>query len=119
MTDDDAITQAKNLTIALRLLDSHWDRFTENMTDEQRTLLSNTISEIEPKVKNSSNISETSEEALRFFNICRQIESLALLTELEEPVVRGASLPDPDEEVKIKIINYCIQLKKKMQEELP
>ena len=117
--NDDLSNRARNLTIALGFLESYWEQLSQNLTPEQQSLLVTELEKLEPKIQNSKDMSETSEEANKFFSVFSQIEPLAFLSDLEEPQKRGGSLPSPDDEVKIKILNYCVMLKKKMQEELP
>jgi hypothetical protein len=116
--DTDAVKQANNLTIALGMLDSFWERFAENLTPEQRELLKNELALLEPKIRNSQNITETSEHVVRFFDKCSQIESLSFLSNFNESI-RSAGLPSPEDEVKIKILNYCVNLKQKLQQDNP
>ena len=84
------------------------------MSREEQAMLTNELADLEPRIRNSSNIAETGEQAARFFDVCSQIDSLAFLSNMDDSLNRGASLPQPEEEVKIKILNYCVQLKEKM-----
>ena len=117
--NDESNNHARNLTIALGFLESYWDQLSKNLTPEQQSLLVAELEKLEPRIQNSKDLNETSEEAIRFFSVFSQIEPLAFLSDLEGPQKRGGSLPSPEDEVKIKILNYCVMLKKKMQEELP
>jgi hypothetical protein len=114
--ETEAAKHAKNLTLALGILDSYWDRFSENMSPEERAMLTSELTDLEPRIRNSTNITETSEQAVRFFNVCSKIEPLAFLSDMDDSLNRGATLPAPDEEVKIKILNYCVTLKEKLDE---
>ena len=114
LSEDEAAKHAKNLTLALGILESYWERFAENMSAEDHAMLTNELTQLEPRIRNSASITETSEQAIRFFNVCSQIEPLSFLSNMDNTLNRGASLPAPDEEVKIKILNYCITLKEKM-----
>jgi len=117
METNTAIQNAKNLTIALSILDSYWEKISPSLTREERTLLTNEIERLEPRIRESTNIAQTSEEAVKFFNIFSQIEPLSFLSDLDNTLKRGATLGSPEDEVKIKILNYCVTLRDKMDEE--
>jgi hypothetical protein len=117
MENDEAVQNAKNLTIALSILDSYWDKLSPSLTVEERKLLTSEIARLEPKIRESGSITQTSEEAARFFNVFQQIEPLSFLSDLDNTLKRGASLNSPEDEVKIKILNYCITLKDKIDDE--
>ena len=116
MESDEAVQNAKNLTIALSILDSYWDKLSPSLSAEERKLLTSEIARLEPKIRESNNIAQTSEEAVKFFNIFSQIEPLSFLSDLDNTLKRGASLTSPEEEVRIKILNYCMTLKDKIDE---
>ncbi|UCH90023.1 MAG: hypothetical protein JSV49_05105 [Thermoplasmata archaeon] len=112
---NDMARQARNLSIALGLLDNYWDKLSVNLSTEDQSLLTTELEKLEPLLENSSDISETNDEAAKFLHVFEKIEPLAFLSDLDESGKRGASLTSPDEEVKIKILNYCVTLRKKIQ----
>jgi hypothetical protein len=117
-TDDITGKPAQNLTIALGILDSYWDKLAKNMTPEQQALLNVELEKLGPRIEKSRDLAETSAEAAKFFNVFSEIEPLSFLSDLDDSQKRGASLNSPEEEIKIKILNYCVMLKEKMQHEL-
>jgi hypothetical protein len=116
-TDDERSMTAKNLTLALGLLENYWDKISADLTPEQQSQINAELLKLEPKIKKCKDLTEISEEAEKFLETFSTIEPLTFLSNLNEPMKRGASLISPEEDVKIKILNYCIKLEKKIQTE--
>jgi hypothetical protein len=114
---DEKARSAKNLSIALSILENYWDKLSKNLTPEQQSILTAELEKLEPKIKNSTGVEQTSMEASKFFQVFDQIEPLSFLSSMNENLERGATLTSPEEELKIKILNYCVNLKAKLKEE--
>jgi hypothetical protein len=98
---------AKLLSAFLSVLCSHWDKFTEELDDAQMVELSKNISELEKKIGDSESSDEIEAAASEFLSVMKTSGSVNDLIAGEGKPLRSGSLPLPETEIKIKIINYC------------
>ena len=98
---------AKNLLTVMKLLDTLWDKLTSDLTEEQIAYLTGEINSFKSKVKSSTNSDEINDVAKDFYKIFSKIESMEELASVNIPEMRGASLPEPEEEIRIRLLNYC------------
>ena len=104
------------LSIVLGLLDNYWSRFTTDLSDEQMALLKDQLSGLANKVEYAEKPEDFYEASQNFFTTIASFEPLQFLANLDEQKSRGGSLPEPREDIKIKIINYCVMLQGKIDE---
>jgi hypothetical protein len=105
---------AENLLKVLELLDTSWSQVSSELTDEQLLEFKNDLEDFQQKIESSESREEINKTARDFYQICSDLKYLKDISEAEFPDIRGASLPEKDEEIKIKIINYCETLASRM-----
>lgn len=104
----------KNLMTILTLLDAQWGKLTSGLSDEQYLLLKQEFSGLEDKMKSINNVDEMEHLSNEFIQGFSNMKPLEFLTNIDQPQMRGGGLPDIAEEIRIKIINYCVTLKDKI-----
>jgi hypothetical protein len=110
--------EEEKLSIVLGLLDNYWSRFTSDLSDKQMGLLKDQLSGLANKVEYAEKPEDIYEASQNFFSTIATFEPLKFLANLDEQKSRGGSLPEPSEDMKIKIINYCVMLKGKCDENI-
>jgi hypothetical protein len=106
----------EKLTMALGILDNYWTKFTSNLSKEQMQNLKQELTELELKIKSAKNNEEVTTASKNFFETLLNIESLEFLANVDKTHMRGGSLPEIQNDIKIKIINYCVTLQDRIDE---
>ena len=106
----------ENLTMVLGILDNYWAKFTSNLSEQQMHNLKQELTALELKIKSAKKYDEITAASKNFFNTLLDIESLKFLANLDKPHMRGGSLPEIQNDIKIKIINYCVTLQYRIDE---
>jgi hypothetical protein len=99
----------KLITI-LGILDGNWDTFTKDLNNEELGYLRIEIANLKEKMETAENKDDIDNIAKNFFDSLKKVSSMEILVKLNIPDTRSGSLPESDEEVKIKLINYCVGL---------
>ncbi|UCH88644.1 MAG: hypothetical protein JSV49_10385 [Thermoplasmata archaeon] len=107
--------EAKNLATILSILDNLWVKLTSDLTPEQLELLKKELAELELKMKEAKSTEEINQIAKDFYPTFSKLESLEFLANPEKIQMRSGSLPDIEEEIKIKLINYCVVLQDRLK----
>jgi hypothetical protein len=98
---------ANRLSALLSVLSGHWDRLSEDMDPQQLSELRDIFSQLETRMEKSGTAADIESAASEFFQAISRFESLRSLIDAGETTMRSGSLPLPEEEIRIKIINYC------------
>jgi len=106
---------ARNLSLILGILDSHWGKLTINLSDEQLSLLESELTDLEDRINNTNNPEKVNEIARNFFHVFSRLGPLQSLSLQEKGQHRSGMLLETDEKIKIKIINYCTVLKERLE----
>jgi len=104
----------KNLVTILNLLDTQWRKLTSDLTSEQLALLKNEFMELQNKMKSMENIDEMNNLSKDFIQGFSNVEPLDFLAKIDQPQMRGGSINDVVDEIRIKIINYCVNLQERI-----
>jgi hypothetical protein len=110
------VEEAKNLSLILGVLDKSWKSLTANLTEEQFELLKTNLNGLESKLKSSDKTEQINEAAKNFTSVFNSIEPLNFLISPESVRTRSGSLPDIEEDIKIKLINCAIALQERINE---
>ena len=111
----ESMDEVEKLATILGVLDYYWKKMTSDLSTEQLLLLKEELSELETKIKSSENITDINAAAKQFFDNFPNIGPLEYLANIKEQKMRGGDLPKVDEEIRIKIINYCVTLQDKIE----
>ena len=106
--------ESHKMTTILSVLNDEWDNFIKMLTDEQINYLKLEIAELERSLKNSERGEDTAKAAKTFIDAFTQIEPLSFLTRVDVAQMRSGSLPEREEEIKIKLLNYCAIIRNKI-----
>ena len=104
----------KNLVTIFDTLDTQWGRLTSNLTTEQLSNLKLEFSELEDKMKLIKDIDKINDLSRNFIQMFSKMESLKFLANIDKTSIRSGNLPELMEEMRIKIINYCVTLQDKI-----
>jgi hypothetical protein len=104
----------KNLMTILTLLDSQWGKLTSELSNEELLQLKQEFSGLENKMASIDDIDKMNELSDHFIQGFSHMEPLEFLASIAQPQMRGGGLPDIAEEIRIKIINYCVTLQDKI-----
>jgi hypothetical protein len=105
---------AKFLMAILNVLDRYWGKFTSDMTQEQLNELQNEISTLKTKMTSTKDYDQVNVIAKEFFDNLSGIGALKDLADIGQTQMRSGSMPEREEDIKIKIINYCVMLDDKI-----
>jgi hypothetical protein len=108
--------EEEKLTAVLGILENYWPRFTSDLSNEQLTYLKSELSGLADKMKSAKDTNDISNASRTFFDTLSAMKPLEFLANLDNPHNRGGSLPEVDNEIKIKIINYCVLLQDRIEE---
>jgi hypothetical protein len=106
--------QVENLMKVMNILDTQWGKLTSNLTTEQLSDLKLEFSELENKMKSIKDIDEINDLSSNFIQMFSKMESLKFLANIDKASIRSGYLPELMEEMRIKIINYCVILQEKI-----
>lgn len=98
---------ANRLSALLGVLSGHWDRLSEDMDQNQLSELSDLFSRLEFQMGEAGNAEQIESAASDFFMAISKFDILKGFLEAKDTAMRSGSLPLPEEEIRIKIINYC------------
>ena len=107
---------AKNLSVILGILDSHWGKLTSSLSEEQLSYLESELTELEDRINTTEDLEKVKELARDFFCVFSSLGPLESLSVHEKAQHRSWSLLEPEAEIKIKIINYCAILKERIDD---
>ena len=110
------MSESDALSVVLGIMDGNWKSINAALSKDQRDYLLNQISVLEQKLRSSRNIGDTDEAARNFFKALYKIASLRFLTDLGTAKLRGGRLLEPDDEIKIKILNFCTVLRTRIDD---
>jgi hypothetical protein len=105
---------AKNLSVILGILESHWGQLTSNLTEEQLSYLESELTELEDRINTTEDTVRVNTLAKNFFQVFSRLGPLESLSQVETGQQRSGNLTEPETEIKIKIINYCALLKERI-----
>lgn len=105
----------KNLVTILNLLDTQWGKLTSDLTPEQLELLKKEFLELQNKMNSIENIDQLNDLSKDFIQGFSNVEPLDFLAKIGQPQMRGGSINDVVEEIRIKIINYCVNLQDRIE----
>lgn len=107
----------KNLMTILDVLDTYWDKLTRDLTDEQSSYLKSEFLKLKDKIKSAKNIDEVNEVAKDFFEAFAKLEPLEFLIGIQKSQMRSGGIDEVVEEIKMKIINYCVEFQERFEVE--
>ena len=107
---------AENLMKILDALKVQWRKLSSDLKDEQLSYLKTELSELEIKLNSAQDIDEIGEISKIFIQTFSKLEPLEFMVNIEKNDLRSGDLPEADEEIRIKIINYCVILSKKIDD---
>ncbi len=114
MTRGCIMDHVKNLMTILDILDTQWGKLTSDMTVEQLSDLRLEFSGLENKMKSIKDIDEINDLSRDFIQMFSKLKSLEFLANIDKTQMRSGSLTELIEEIRIKIINYCVILQEKI-----
>jgi len=104
----------KNLMTVLTLLDTNWGRLTSELSAEQLSNLKLEFLGLENKIKSIDTIDEMNDLSKDFISGFSKVEPLEFLANIDKTQMRSGSLTELIEEIRIKIINYCVALQERI-----
>ena len=104
----------RNLIKILNILDAQWGKLTPDLTREQLSNLKLEFSGLENQMKSVGNVEEINNLSKDFIQIFSKVEPLEFLTNIDKTPMRSGSLNEEIEEIRIKIINYCVALQERI-----
>jgi hypothetical protein len=107
---------AKNLSVILGILDSHWGKLTSSLSQDQLSYLESELGELEKRISLTEDTVKVNDIARNFFDVFSKLGPLESLSVQEKAKHRSGSLLEPESEIKIKIINYCAVLKERIDD---
>lgn len=108
---------SKNLAVVLNILEEYWGTLTPNITDEQLSGIEVELTSLENRMKQSKNTGDMNDASKDFFQVLKNMESFNTILDFNKLPLRSGSLPDLDEDIRIKIINYCVIIKDRIKEQ--
>ena len=105
---------AKNLSVILGIIDSHWGKLTSSLSEEQLSYLESELTELEVSINSTDDTGKVNDIAKEFFHVFSRLGPLESLSQLDKGQQRSGSLTEPETEIKIRIINYCAMLKERI-----
>ena len=109
--------EVKNLMTILDVLDNYWDKLTKDLTVDQSSYLKSELSKLKGKMKSAKNIDEVNEVAKEFFEAFAKLEPLEFLIDFQKSQMRSGGIDEVVEEIKMKIINYCVEFQDRFEVE--
>jgi hypothetical protein len=109
--------ESKQMTTILAVLNDEWNNFIKMLSDEQIDYLKLEIGELRRNLEKSEKNEDTANAARTFIEAFNHIEPLSFLTRIEGAHMRSGSLPEREEEIKIKLLNYCAIIRGKIEAE--
>ena len=107
---------AENLVKIFNALNIQWRKFSSDLSSEHLSYLRTELSGLEEKLKSTQDNNEINRMSKLFIQTFSKLEPLEFLVNIENNDLRGGDLPETDEEIRIKIINYCVILCKKIDD---
>ncbi len=104
------------LSAILSILNNYLDRFTADLTPEQMSILHDELSGLKESVDSAKSSSDIDIASKKFYESITNFKHLEFLTDLDKNKLRGGSLPGSQEDIKIKIINYCVVLQERIED---
>ena len=104
----------KNLVTIFDVLDTQWRKLTSDMTKEELSNLNLEHSGFKNDIESINNINDIDELSKDFIEKLSKVESLEFLTNINKPPMRSGNLTEIVEEIRIKIINYCVTFQDKI-----
>lgn len=108
--------EEEKLTAVLGILENYWGRITADLSAEQLSHLKLELSGLADKMKSAKNNEDITSASKNFFQSISNLKPLEFLANLDKQKTRSGSLPEMSDEIKIKIINYCVILQDKIEE---
>ena len=104
----------KNLITILNILDTQWGKLTSDLTEKQLSDLKLEFSELKNKIKSIENMDDINELSKNFIQKFSEVEPLEFLANIDKTQMRSGNLTELIEEIRIKIINYCVALQERI-----
>lgn len=111
----DIMNEGEKLSTVLDVLGNYWDKFTSDLTEKEFNLLQQQLSTLQSNIQSAQNIEEINGASKNFFEMLSNFEHLKFLADVYNTKMRGGDLPELEEEIRIKIINYCIKFQEKIE----
>lgn len=108
--------EEEKLSAVLGILDNYWTRFTSDLSPEQFNYLKDELFGLENKIRTAKSINDVNTASRDFFEMISKLKPLEFLANIDKSQMRGGTLPELQDDVKIKIINYCVMLQDKINE---
>ena len=110
------LDEAKNLATILSFLDFRWGKLNTELSEEELSHLELELAGLRDKIKETDNFDEVNDLSKNFIQRFSELEHLEFLANIQKNQIRSGGLPSPEEEIKIKIINYCVLIQNKIDE---
>ena len=111
------MNEGEKLSTILGILGDYWNKFTSDLTEDQLVNLKQELSILQTNVKTAKNLNDINEASKNFFEMLSKMEQLKFLADVYGGKMRGGDLPELEEEIRIKIINYCIMFQDKISDQ--
>ena len=99
--------EESNLYMVLRFIDDHWERLLAELTSDQIKTLKSALETLRNEANSAQSINELMEPAIEFFHVLSHIEPLSFLGNTQGSRMRSLSPKKKQEDLQIKILNYC------------
>ena len=109
------MNEGEKLSTVLDVLGNYWDKFTSDLNEKEFNLLQQELSTLQTSIQSAQNIDEINGASRNFFEMLSNFEQLKFLADVYNTKMRGGDLPEIEEEIRIKIINYCIMFQEKIE----
>ena len=104
------------ISAILIILDDYLDQYNNDLTKEQLNVLKTEITGLKDNVNSAKSNDEIKNASWNFCESISKIKPLSFLNDIDKNKFRGGFLPEPQKDLKIKIINYCVMLQEKIDE---
>lgn len=101
------MNEERILIMVLRFIDEHWEQFKDELSDEHMKILKDSLERLKGEASSADGIEALNEPAKDFFSVFNEIEPLTFLGDSQKSQLRSISLKQTNEDMKIKIFNYC------------
>ena len=98
---------ANKLSAFLAVLNTHWEKFTEELDSGHIEELRVSLVNLKKNIEVSEEPEDLNNAAVDFFSDMKNIAGISSIVDSMDGTLRSGSLPFPEKEMKIKIINYC------------